>query len=188
MFEDFLTKLKKMYQDDYIGSLKKLALPMLALIVVSVLVDIFLPFNSITQFVRAGIALVLALLIFSVGYLLSIDGHYKKRIADKDWTPYRLRWSYIFRRNFAFIGGAFLIVFMFGTSHSPVYTLLSCLYLASGIALFAFVRKTREEKTMEDYGIDDLRDKEFQEYYENYRKREKKNKRSKLDKEMSEDE
>lgn len=128
------------------------------------LVDSFLPFSGWWNALRSLILIPLSLSLFSLGYVYSIYKHNKKMENDPHWVPYRSRFTLLWRRRIAAIIAAVLFVLVYGSGFSIFYTLISSVFVALGIALFAFIRPNREESLREELSIPDARDLRYDEH------------------------
>lgn len=134
--------------------------------VAGVLVDYFFPFAGWWNVLRSGILIPLSLSIFVLGYTLSIYLHRKRIEEDPAWVPFRSRFTLRWRRRMAAIAAAFLFVLVYGAGHSLFYTLVSSVFVSIAIALFAFIRPSREESLREELEIPDARDLRYDERLE----------------------
>lgn len=129
------------------------------LILVSTLVDSFLPFTGLVMIVRSLLVVPMSVLFFAMFYALSLYLHNRQRVLTEGaWVPYRLRFSVIWRRRIAIIAAAFVLVFIYATGHSPVYTLMASVYISTFYAMFAWIRPTTDEARLESFNIPDQRD------------------------------
>lgn len=125
---------------------------------ISLLIDYLLPFEGLGNVIRSIILIPTSAAIFVLGYAVSLLMHYAKIGQEREWIPYRLRLSPTWRRRVSAIIAAFLVVLTYASGFRVGYTLISSIFVAIVIALFAFMRLTKEEAAREKFGIPDVRD------------------------------
>lgn len=134
------------------------ALASLLTVVIGIVADIFLPFESWGNVVRSVILIPTAASLFTLSYAVSLFMHYSRINSNPDWVPFRLRMSPSWRRRISAIVGAVLLVIMYASGFRIGYTPISSIFVAIAIGLFAFMRTTREEAAREEFNIPDVRD------------------------------
>lgn len=158
IFRKFLVRIKR----EYNTNAKKLyAISLLASIVgilIGTVLDLYVPFNSVGNIFRTLTLLPTMTAMFIFGYAVSLYLHNKKINEDPNWVPYRSRLSPTWRRRFALIVGALILLGIYANEQSIGYTPLSSVFAAIIIALVAFIRTTREEAQREELNIPDSRD------------------------------
>lgn len=166
ILRELLRRIRVSFNTKKSSTYKKYGIILLVLILFGILADIFLPFSAdflgiVSNFVRSFIAIPSAFLMFWIGYMISLEGHYLKTRTDSEWVPYRMRWSLSWRRSFSAICGAILLVFFFAVTQAAGYTFYASALLAAALALVVFIIPTREEVEMQAQGIQDYRDTPF---------------------------
>lgn len=139
------------------SNLKALTYKLVGLMVLGVLsgalVDFFLNAEDwYFQVLRAFIALVIGVSLFSISYVFSY--------RDTKEKTFREEYSYNQRINIAIIS-FFVIMVVYGLFVKPggvFYTFLSGVVIALAGGLLAFVRPTTDEYVMYAYGLEDERD------------------------------
>lgn len=165
MFRKFLMRIRKEYNTNRRRLFQYSAIAMVLSIGVGLAVDFFLPFNNgLWMTVRSLILIPTAGSIFIFSYGVSLYFHYKRMNSVEEWTPYRMRFSPAWRGKISLIIGAVLVVLIYATGQRIGYTLVSSILVAVVIALFAFMRRTRDERVREDFAIPDSRDTRFSEH------------------------
>lgn len=127
-------------------------------LIVSLLLDALTPFSGVAMVARSMLLIPLGGSIFALGYVVSLLLHRARVREDDTWIPFRLRFSPSWRRRISLIVGAFLVVVMYSSGFRIGYTLTAGTVVAIVIALFAFMRTTREEAARESMNIPDSRD------------------------------
>lgn len=127
-------------------------------LIVSFLLDALTPFSGVAMVARSMLLIPLGGSIFALGYVVSLLLHRARVREDDTWIPFRLRFSPSWRRRISLIVGAFLVVVMYSSGFRIGYTLTAGTVVAIVIALFAFMRTTREEAARESMNIPDSRD------------------------------
>jgi L-asparagine transporter-like permease len=146
--------------DARLNDVQKIAVIVLSiiLIAVGVVVDIFAPFNFWINTIRAIIALANAILIFSILYILSVNSMYRRMDKDANYKPIRQRMTYLERRNLSiFFGIGLFIILLMSSQHTPAYTFINSGIFVGVIAIFAFLRTSRDEFLRDKYGVPDSR-------------------------------
>lgn len=168
-FREFLRRIRLSYNTDRNRTYKRLGIPLAVLIIAGFLADIFLPFGGTTlgmwsNVIRAVfIVLPTGVIGFWLAYMVSLSLHYGKMETDKDWVPFRLRYSLSWRRSMAAVVAAVLVVGIWAIGQHPGYSLWASIILMSVGGLLAFIRPTKFEMDMEEQGIPDPRDRKFRE-------------------------
>lgn len=163
MLRKGLIRLRKEYNTRLIRLIVTGGVVFLVCAVAGFLVDSYLPFTGWWNALRSAILIPLSLSIFVLGYTLSIHLHRKRVEEDPAWVPFRSRFTLRWRRRMAAIAAAFLFVLVYGAGYSIFYTLVSSVFVSMGIALFAFIRPSREESLREELEIPDARDLRYDE-------------------------
>lgn len=156
-FRKFLTYLRKQYNTKGKGFFFVWGSILLVTTLSGILIDVFLPFGSGWNLVRTVVLIPLSVSLFAVGYGIGLFLHYMKR-TDPNWTPYRLRFSPMWRMRISAIVGAAAFLLVYASNESWFFTLFSSSVLSVGFALIAFMRQTTEERKREKLGIPDARD------------------------------
>ena len=154
----FLIRLRKEYYADVRKFYIRFGGVAAVLAIVTLLADWLLPFGGWGTLVRSFLLVPTAVAIFSTAYGLSLYLHEAQLRANEDWRPYRARFSPRWRLQISAVVGALLFVFAYASTRGVGYTLTSSIIGAVIVALFAFVRTTREESKRVKLGIPDARD------------------------------
>lgn len=138
-----------------------------AVSILGMLVDHFVPFNYGTNIIRAALAVVLGLYLFASVYLLLIRRK-EKKISESDVaiedTDTRESFSYSQRVNISVVlWGVFVVLALLGSRPNPFFTLFSGFLIAYALGIMAFVRSTRDETQTASIGLRDPRDISFDE-------------------------
>jgi hypothetical protein len=162
LFRKFLVRIRKEYHGDkkrlFLWSFIGLA----ASTLIGVAADAFIPFSGGWNALRSVILVPTALSIFILGYAYSLQLHYKRVKEDPTWVPFRMRMSPSWRRRVSAIAVVFAFVFIYANGYRIGYTFVSSLFAAAVIAIFAFMRTTREESRREEFNIPDTRDTKYE--------------------------
>lgn len=145
----------------YANKLKFVGLTTLTLVVAvvaGVLLDTFLAFTLLFNFLRTLVVIPLAASVFALGYCAALANEDAQRKTNPEWVPLKARWSPGWRQRFAIVIAAVLFVMSYSSAHTRVYTLVTSLIFASALGLIFFVMKTRDERFNEENGIPDERD------------------------------
>jgi hypothetical protein len=124
--------------------------------------DALLPFTTGWNLLRTVLLIPTAGSVFILGYAASLWLHHWQRGRNPDWVPLRARVSPTWRRRISAVVAALMFVLVAAVNYNVGYTLISSLFVAVVIALFAFMRTTREENQREAFGIPDIRDTRFE--------------------------
>lgn len=127
-----------------------------------VVADIFLPFEMWGNLVRSLILIPTSAAMFILSYAVSLFLHYGRTRGNPEWIPYRSRFSPSWRRRIALVIAAFLAVAMYANDFRVGYTAISAVIVTIAIALFAFIRTTKEEANREELGLPDSRDTRYE--------------------------
>lgn len=130
--------------------------------VIAILLDAFLPFGGWGNLVRSGFLLPYSVTMFILGYAVSLFLHYAKTSGDPNWIPYRLRLSPTWRRRVSAVVAAIMVVVLYANGYRIGYTIISSIFVVIVIALFAFMRTTKDEAAREELNIPDVRDTRFE--------------------------
>lgn len=158
MLRQALILIRRHYRKDWLRFFLVVGSVLLLCALAGVALDFFLPFSGWANVLRALVLIPTSLSAFALGYALSLAGHNMQVANNEEWVPYRLRFSLLWRRRMAAVGGAIILVLIYANGFHVGYTVTSSLLVAAVIALFAFVRATREELLREELKIPDLRD------------------------------
>lgn len=188
LFRKALVRIRKEYHSDKKRLFIYSALALALVAAIGATVDALLPFNGIWNILRSAILAPTAAIMFVLGYAISLHMHYNRIQTDPEWVPYRLRLSPTWRRRISAIVAAFAFVFVYANGYRIGYTFVSSIFVAVVIALFAFMRTTRDEARREEFDIPDTRDTRYEshrqriaaERLEAQRAREKKKKEKKI--------
>lgn len=161
-FRKALVRIRKEYNEDPKRLFMYSGIASLICILVGLGLDFFLPFELWGNVIRSLVLIPSSISMFVFGYGFSLFLHYAKLESDPDWTPFRLRYSPTWRRRIAIIAGAFMFVGMYANGFRIGYTALASLFVALVIALFAFMRTTREETKREELNLPDSRDTRYE--------------------------
>lgn len=131
----------------------------LVALLVTFLVDLFLPFSSSINLVRSVLLIPTSLVVFATLYGVSLDLHHRQiETSEEGWVPFRSRYSLAWRYRIAAVVSALVFVFALSIQQNNLYTFTSSLVGVAVIALLAFVRSTTEEESRSRLGIPDARD------------------------------
>lgn len=167
LFRKFLVKIRKEYNTNKNRLYLYSAAVLFVAIIAGIIADAFLPFSGLWNALRTVILIPTAVSAFVFGYAVSLELHYRRIANDPEWKPFRMRFSPTWRRRISAIAAAFAIVFVYANGYRIGYTLISSLFVAVVIAIFAFLRTTRDEAKREEFNIPDSRDTN----YETHRKK-----------------
>lgn len=167
MLRTILIRIRREYNTNLKRLLQVAIAVFLVAAVVGFVLDSTLPFTGLWNVLRSLVLIPLAASIFTLGYSYAIFLHRQRVATDPDWVPFRMRFSFKWRRNISAIIAAVIFVFIYGAGHSVAYTLISSIFVALIFALFAFMRSTHEENVLEKLGVPDTRDLQ----YDNYKKK-----------------
>lgn len=142
----------------------------------SIVLDYFTAFSGIWMLLRALILIPITISLFLLGYGISYKIHKSQVRKNPDWVSIRERFSPTWRNRISIIIGAALIVIAYASQQKVGYTIVSSVILAIVIGLFAFMRKTTEEKRRQELGIADLRDIQYNELMSEMEKEQQENK------------
>lgn len=148
------------------------------------LLDYFMPFNTWHQIIAALMIVPPATSFFIIGYCISITLHERQVMRNPNWVPYRQRLSVAWRQRIAIIIAALIIVITYAVGYSITYTFVMSIFLAIIIALIAYIRTTRKEQALEDFGLPDTRDLKYKKFLDqkeeerNIKEQENKDKKS----------
>ena len=139
-------------------------------LIIGVIVDILLPFNYGVNTVRGVIAIIMAVSLFSLGYLISTSITAENMSRNSIYVPFKNRFSYKQRTNLSILMGIVVVVFvLLGGNPSPIYTIKASIAVIAGLSIVTFLRKGRNEFIKSVYDMKDVRDIDFE-----YRLKEKK--------------
>lgn len=151
-------------------------------LILSLVVDYFTPFYGLWMFIRSIILIPLSLTIFTLSYSLSLYLHKRMIENNPEWVSFRARFSPTWRNRISIIIGAFLLLIIYVSQEKVGYTLVSSTIIAVVIALFAFMRKTKDEKIRSELGVPDERDIEYKKLVEELEEEQKRSKQISLQK------
>ncbi len=170
-FRKFLIFIKRNFNENK----KKFNFQLLSIIlsssIISLIVDIMLDPNNITNTIRAILVIIEGTSLFSFLY---VNGD---RIFREGFENFRKEYSYTQRINIAIIViviSSVLFTLFIGNT-SLLYTNLASILFATLLLMITFIRPTKEEYIIRSYGLRDRRDiahdrevearnKEFQEF------------------------
>lgn len=162
-FRKFLVDIRKNFNTNkrnlFIYSITTLILS----VALGFIVDVFTDFNGIWMIIRSLILILQGISLFVVAYSVSLFLHYSKmKDVENEWTPYRARYSPAWRLRISLLIGAFIFVAQYANEFNAFYTFRSSVTAAVVIAIFAFLRKTSQEKRNEELEIPDIRDVKYE--------------------------
>lgn len=134
----------------------------LVCVLLTLAADLFIPFGGAWNVIRTVILVPSCVSFFVAAYALSLFFHYSRKRSDPNWVPFRSRLSPMWRRRVAMVIGAIMLVLVYANGFRVGYTLISSITVSMVIALFAFIRTTREEANREEFNIPDARDTTYQ--------------------------
>lgn len=162
LFRKFLVRIRKEFNTNKGRLFGYSSGVLFAFIAFGIAADGLLPFNGLWNALRTLILIPTSVSAFVFGYAISLELHYRQIANDPDWKPFRLRFSPTWRRRISAIAAAFAIVFVYANGYRIGYTLVSSLFVAFAIAVFAFLRTTRDEAKREEFNIPDTRDTSYE--------------------------
>lgn len=162
LFRKFLVKLRKEFNTNKGRLFGYSSGVLFAFTAFGIATDGLLPFNGLWNVLRTVILIPTAVSAFVFGYAISLELHYRRIANDPDWKPFRMRFSPTWRRRISAIAAAFAIVFVYANGYRIGYTLVSSLFVSVIIAIFAFLRTTRDEAKREEFNIPDTRDTNYE--------------------------
>lgn len=162
LFRKFLVKIRKEFNTNKGRLFGYSSGVLFAFTAIGIAVDGLLPFNGLWNVLRTVILIPTSVSAFVFGYAISLELHYRKIANDPDWKPFRMRFSPTWRRRISSIAAAFAIVFVYANGYRIGYTLVSSLFVSVVIAIFAFLRTTRDEAKREEFNIPDTRDTNYE--------------------------
>lgn len=162
LFRKALVRIRREYHSDKKRLFLYSALALALISAIGAAVDAFVPFSGLWNVLRSFILAPTAVAMFVLGYAISLHMHYTRAKADPEWIPYRLRLSPMWRRRISAIIAAFAFVFVYANGYRIGYTFVSSIFVAVVIALFAFMRTTRDEARREEFDIPDTRDTRYE--------------------------
>jgi amino acid transporter len=162
LFRKFLVRIRKEFNTNKGRLLGYSAAVLFASTAIGIAVDGLLPFSGLSNVLRTVILIPTAVSAFVFGYAISLELHYRRIANDPEWKPFRMRFSPTWRRRISAIAAAFAIVFVYANGYRIGYTLVSSLFVAVIIAIFAFLRTTRDEAKREEFNIPDTRDTNYE--------------------------
>jgi len=130
-------------------------------IAVSFLVDAFVPFDNLWNILRTVILIPTSASLFVLFYSVGLIRHYSLLQNDPEWKPFRMRVSPSWRRRISAIVAAIGFIAVYANGYRIGYTLVSSLFVVLIIALFAYMRTTRDEAQREEFNIPDPRDTQY---------------------------
>jgi hypothetical protein len=162
LFRKFLVRIRKEYNTNRNRLFLYSGIALLVAALAGVAADAFIPFNGLWNALRTLILVPTALGLFVFGYAISLELHYRKIANDPEWVPFRMRFSPTWRRRISAIVAAFALVFVYANGYRIGYTFISSIFVAVIIAIFAFLRTTRDESKREEFNIPDARDTNYE--------------------------
>lgn len=164
MLRQALIRIRKEYNTNLKRLLQVAGGVFLLSAILGFVLDIYAPFTGFWNVLRSIVLIPLSSSIFVLGYTYATYLHRRKTLVDRDWVPYRMRFSQKWRRNISAIIAAVIFVLIYGTGFSIAYTLVSACFVALIFSLLVFMRATREEQTREKLGVPDTRDLQYDAY------------------------
>lgn len=161
-FRKALVRIRKEYNQNPKRLFLYSGLSILVCSLFGVLSDFVLPFVLWGNLIRSLILIPTAISMFTFGYGVSLFMHYAKLESDPNWMPYRLRFSPSWRRRMSLIAAALMFVGIYANGFRIGYTIIASVFVALTIALFAFMRTTREESRREELNLPDSRDTRYE--------------------------
>lgn len=158
MIRNFLIYLRKQYAHNKRKFLSLMGIISVISTIMGLLLDNLTPFSGAWMVARSVLCIPLMFSLYSLFYYVSLVLHKQRVRENREWIPYRLRYSPKWRRRMIAIWGAFLVVFIYSVGYGPTYTLSSSLCLVSIIACLAFIRPTKQEALREELNLPDMRD------------------------------
>lgn len=161
LFRKFLIRIRKEYNTNRRKLFLYSTIISAVCLGLTFIVDFFLPFSGIGTIIRSILLIPTSAALFILVYALSLILHYSK-MEDPEWVPFRSRFSPTWRRRISMIVAAILFVIMYANGTGIGYTALSSFIVMIVIALFAFMRLTKEEEEREKYDLPDARDVQYE--------------------------
>lgn len=175
LFRKFLIRIRREYHTNPRRLFLFSLLAVLLFTGIGIVADVFLPFIMWGNAVRSAILIPTSTAMFVLGYAVSLFLHYSRTNSNPEWVPYRLRFSPTWRRRIALVVLAFMVVAVYSNGFRIGYTAAASVFVALGIALFAFIRTTKEEAKREELDLPDTRDARYEQQMENLEKIRKEN-------------
>lgn len=158
IFRKFLVRIRKEYNENFKRLLIVSVVGTVLFSGIGLLVDFLMPFEGLGNVVRSLVLIPTSLSMFILGYAIGLFLHYGRMRTNPQWVPFRMRMSPSWRRRISAIVAAVMFVLIYANGFRVGYTPSSSIFVAIGIALFAFMRTTREEAAREKFDIPDVRD------------------------------
>lgn len=165
-FRKFLVRIRKEYNTQRRRLFILSGISTVVFILIGCVLDWILPFSGLFNVVRSIVLIPTAISMFVLMYSISLVFHYAREAANKDWVPYRLRFSPTWRRRISAVVGAVMIVLVYANGFRIGYTAVSSLFVAVALALLTFMRTTNDENTREKLNLPDSRDLKYQQHME----------------------
>lgn len=137
-----------------------------ALLTLSIIVDMFAPIAGWWTILRTVILLVMTFFGFNIAYGMALFLNSYMTRTRENWTPFRSRHSPKWRIYYSIMVAAVIIVLANAFGDFVGYTAFSTAIVITGLGLLAFMRKTRAEQRRAQYGIPDPRDVLFEQRVE----------------------
>lgn len=161
-FRKALVRIRKEYNQNPKRLFLYSGIAVLAFSLFGVLADFIFPFVLWGNIVRSLILIPTSISMFVLGYAISLFMHYAKLESNPEWLPYRLRFSPTWRRRISIIAAAVMFVGIYANGFRIGYTIIASIFVALTIALFAFMRTTRDESKREELNLPDSRDTRYE--------------------------
>lgn len=126
----------------------------------SILTDIYLPWNSLTMFLRCFLALILGISFAFLVYGMNEKKAQLLTLEDFEKENIRLKYSHNQRINISIMFISFLVLLhlLIIKQGSMIYTVGTSILIFSSVFLMIFIRPTKDEILRAKYGIEDYRD------------------------------
>lgn len=130
-----------------------------ALSLISLLIDRFIPFNIFLNAFRGIIAIALGTSLFIYLYIEMYNVLQQRIAKDQYYQPIRRRFSYNQRKNITAIGIALtILIIVLMPNDGALYTIFSGLSITIILLLLTFMRTYNQEHSRTEQGMYDLRD------------------------------
>lgn len=134
----------------------------LVLVGVSIVFDIFVPFNFIFNTIRMIFSIIIGVVLFAYSYIIALHLSSKKHSEDKNYKTIRERYSYIERRNVSIVLiGIWFVAVLIVSKPGPQFTTMSGVMITLMLTILSFWRGSRDEALQSSMGLRDKRDVDF---------------------------
>lgn len=157
-FRNFLIWIKKQQNTNKIRLFLVTGLIFAVFTAGAYLIDTFLPFDFLWNIARMAVMIVAGVALFIPSYAISIILHKLLQASEREWTPFRERWSPAWRRRIAAIVAAASFLLVYATTNEVGMTFASSIFFTLIIAMLAFIRTTSSEQKLAALGVPDYRD------------------------------